>query len=37
MLGAMARVVVGATLGVLFLVVMAFAFAIDLVESKVQS
>jgi len=37
MLGAMARVVVGATLGVLILVVMAFAFAIDLVESKVQS
>lgn len=37
MLAAMARAMVGATLGVLFLMVMAGSFAIDLVESKVQS
>lgn len=37
MLGMMARVVVGMTLGVLFLLVMACGFAVDLIETEVRS
>lgn len=37
MLGMMARIVVGMTLGVLFLLVMACGFAVDLIETEVRS